>query len=107
MSTLPSLYNTTDGANWKNNTNWLSDKPLGEWHGVTTDDNGRVSVLMLQANNLKGTLPSELSSLSNLRWLMLPNNGLGGELPAWLASLSNLNTLELEINEFTGEIPEE
>ena len=22
--------------NWVNNRNWLSDRPLGEWHGVTT-----------------------------------------------------------------------
>ena len=34
---LTALYNATGGANWGNNTNWLSDGPLGEWYGVTTD----------------------------------------------------------------------
>ena len=37
---LVALYNATDGANWKNSENWLSDAPIGEWHGVTTDTNG-------------------------------------------------------------------
>ena len=26
---LVTLYNATDGPNWKNNTNWLTDAPLG------------------------------------------------------------------------------
>ena len=45
---LAALYNATDGANWRNNTNWRSDKPLGEWYGVTTDAQGRVTDLELQ-----------------------------------------------------------
>ena len=44
---LVALYNATDGSNWANNTNWLSDRPLGEWHGITTDANGRVTELNL------------------------------------------------------------
>ena len=43
-ATLMALYDATDGSNWANNTNWLSDRPLGEWHGITTDANGRVEV---------------------------------------------------------------
>ena len=39
---LVTLYNATSGGGWANNDNWLSDKPLGEWHGVTTDSDGRV-----------------------------------------------------------------
>ena len=39
---LIALYNATDGANWTDKTNWNSDKPIGEWYGVTTDDDGRV-----------------------------------------------------------------
>ena len=48
---LVALYNATDGPNWRNNTNWLSDAPMGEWHGVTTDDNGRVAHLSLDFNS--------------------------------------------------------
>ena len=30
---LVALYNSTDGANWKNKKNWLSGKPMKDWHG--------------------------------------------------------------------------
>ena len=39
---LMALYNATDGPNWVDNTNWLTDAPLGEWYGVRTDAAGRV-----------------------------------------------------------------
>ena len=39
---LVALYHATDGPNWTNSTNWLSDRPLGDWHGVTVS-NGRVT----------------------------------------------------------------
>ena len=32
---LVAFYNATDGANWRNNENWLSDEPLDAWYGVT------------------------------------------------------------------------
>ena len=44
---LVALYAATDGANWDDNTGWLSDAPLSEWHGVTTDTDGRVTELDL------------------------------------------------------------
>ena len=31
---LVALYNATDGENWGDSENWLSDAPLGEWWGV-------------------------------------------------------------------------
>ena len=39
---LIALYETTDGPNWLNSDNWLTDAPLGEWYGVDTDASGRV-----------------------------------------------------------------
>ena len=44
---LVALYNATDGTNWVFNTNWLSDKPVGEWYGVTTGTTGRITHLRL------------------------------------------------------------
>ena len=63
---LVALYNATDGENWNGSHNWLSDAPLGEWDGVTTDDDGRVTALALYSNGLIGEIPAELGSLSNL-----------------------------------------
>ena len=64
---LVELYNATDGANWTNNTNWLSDRPIREWHGVINDADGRVSDLLLGRNELTGEIPKELGNLSNLK----------------------------------------
>ena len=87
---LVALYDATGGPNWENNTNWLSDEPIGRWHGVTTDGNGRVVRLELFDNQLSGELPSELGRLSNLEGLHLNDNQLSGELPSELGRLSNL-----------------
>ena len=102
---LVALYNATSGDSWANNDNWLSDKPLGEWHGVTTDSDGRVRRLNLSGNQLSGEVPSELGSLSNLEWLWLQRNQLS-EVPSELGSLSNLEWLDLSGNQLT-EIPGE
>ena len=60
---LVALYNATGGPNWSNNTNWLSDAPLSQWYGVTTDGTGRVTRLELQSNSLSGELPPETGNL--------------------------------------------
>ena len=104
---LVALYNATDGPNWTNNTNWLSDKPLREWHGVNTDANGRVTHLDLIRNNLNGPIPSELGNLSHLTELYFWNNGLSGTIPPELGSLSKLTRLGLAVNKLSGTIPPE
>ena len=103
---LVALYNAADGENWNRSDNWLSDAPLGEWEGVTTNDDGRVTKLLFIGNNIGGELPAELGSLSNLTHLLLGGGGLSGELPAELGSLSNLRTLELAGNyQLSGCVP--
>ena len=104
---LVALYDATDGPNWANNSNWLSDRPLGEWHGVTTDGDGRVIGLYLDGNWLSGSIPAELGSLSNLEWLYLHDNQLSGPIPVELGQLSNLQILLLYENRLSGSIPEE
>ena len=103
---LVELYNATDGANWADNTNWLSDEPMREWHGVTTDDEGRVTEVILFRNQLTGGIPAELGNLSNLTGLTLSGNQLRGEIPAELGNLSNLTRLQLHSNLLTGELPQ-
>ena len=102
---LIDLYNTTGGDNWTNNTNWLSDEPLGDWHGVTTDGGGRVTKLDLTENRLSGRMPSNLGDLSSLSELRLGNNHLSGPIPSELGKLSLLTRLDLENNDLSGPIP--
>ena len=67
---LVALYNSTGGAHWNNNENWLSDEPLNTWYGVRTVG-GRVTKLFLSGNGLSGQIPAELGTLAYLRELWL------------------------------------
>ena len=104
---LVALYNATDGANWVNNSNWLSDAPLGAWYGVYTNFEGQVTGLDLAKNRLDGELPADLGGLSKLITLNLLENGLTGEIPPELGDLTHLVYLQLQWNKLTGEIPPE
>ena len=104
---LVALYNATNGDNWTDKENWLSDEPLGEWQGVTTDDDGRVTQIRLWENNLIGSIPADLGNLTSLNLLALHINQLNGSIPMELGNLSNLTELALWENQLSGEIPSE
>ena len=126
MSALVALYNATDGDNWTNNMNWLSAKPISEWHGVTTyqdyevvileldDDNQGVATdrnykvvgLELDDNNLRGQIPPELDGLASLERLHLFGNRLSGDIPTELGNLPNLESLSLGGNRLSGCLPD-
>ena len=107
LPSLVALYNATNGDDWVNNGNWVSNAPLGAWHGVDTEPRGRVRILDLVENGLAGEIPPELGSLSDVRNLFLAVNSLVGGIPPELGSLSKLITLFLGRNQLSGEIPSE
>ncbi len=102
---LVELYNATDGPNWKDGTNWLSEKPLQDWKGVNVDNYGRVYQLHLEENGLRGELPASLGNLEFLEVLFLYENDLHGKIPAELGSLRNLELMWLSGNDLEGPIP--
>ncbi len=102
---LEALYDATGGPSWANRTNWKTASPLGEWHGVRTDDDGRVTRLRLDRNRLTGPLPGALGDLARLEELSLRENRLTGSIPAALGRLTNLDWLRLDRNDLTGSIP--
>ena len=104
---LVALYNATDGPNWVDNTNWLTDQPLSQWRGVITDGEGRVFGLLLYGNGLSGKLPVELGKLTRLTNLLLRDNDLSGPIPAELGNLTELLFLSLGGNGLSGSIPAE
>ena len=106
-SVLAELYHATDGPNWKNNSNWLSDEPMGTWYGVETDAEGRVTKLILRNNQLTGSLPLELGRLKRLEILEVGRNHLTGYIPPELGELAKLTSLSFEINQLSGVIPPE
>ena len=104
---LEALYHATNGEEWDHSGLWMSQAPLEDWYGVSTDDAGRVIGLSLWNNNLAGEIPSELGSLTNLLWLSLWDNNLAGEIPPELGNLTNLREMFLDNNDLTGTIPAE
>ena len=113
---LVALYEATDGPNWVNSENWLTDAPLDEWHGVYTDAAGRVTSLYLDGrwddetrryvgHGLSGPIPAQLGGLTGLTELDLSINNLSGPIPSELAALANLTTLRLGVNDLSGPIP--
>ena len=104
---LVALYEATDGAGWIENDGWLSDRPIGQWHGVTTGESGRVTAVRLPAHNLIGSIPPDLVRLSHLETLNLERNTLAGQIPIELTNLDSLKTLILGVNRLTGRIPAE
>ena len=102
---LVALYQATDGPNWERSDNWLTDAPLEEWYGVYMDSEGRVQSLLLDDNDLAGTLPSDLGDLSSLTYLRLGDNRLTGSIPQALGKLTSLTSLTLDRNQLTGPIP--
>jgi len=115
---LVAFYHATGGPNWLDNTNWLTDAPLGEWYGVDTDASGRAVTLDLSGyydgsarqyvpHGLTGDIPAELGELASLETLDLSVNQLAGEIPPELGGLASLQVLRLGVNQLTGEIPAE
>jgi len=110
---LKALYESTDGDNWINNTNWhkiiyasdATDCNLSNVYGLHVNSNGRVIVIGLFNNQLKGNLPSEIGQLTSLKELLLSDNQLTEEIPSTIGNLSLLFKLDLRDNNFSGSIP--
>ncbi|GHT78116.1 hypothetical protein AGMMS50262_20360 [Bacteroidia bacterium] len=69
---LVKLYHDTDGDNWRNKDNWLSDKPINEWYGIYYSP-GKLTISLLY-NQLKGTI--DMSSCTILWYLYCQVNQL-------------------------------
>ena len=99
------LYEATGGPGWTNSSNWLSNEPLGEWYGVTADEDGRVIGLVLTENNLDGPLPAAVIGIEKLQAIDVRYNNLTGSVPSGLANSAAVTWFALGHNEFTGTIP--
>lgn len=127
-------------SDWRDQESWMTKKGICIWYGVECqaaeegprfDGNAAVTALKLADNKVGGSLPSELSALTDLvtldlsqnaltgslpkslstikslRYLMLRDNGLKGAIPKDFANFENLRELHLGQNELEGKIPNE
>jgi hypothetical protein len=103
---LVAFYHSTGGPQWALKRGWLeTDQPCG-WTGLKCEE-GHVTVLVLNYNQLSGSLPPELGQLSRLQTLTLYFNELSGSLPPELGRLAGLQSLILDDNNLSGPIPPE
>lgn len=100
---LVDFYESTNGASWKDQSNWLTGDPCtvsAHWFGVKCNATAVVS-LRLHDNNLTGSI-STLTALEDLEMIDLSHNFIRGELPALPLALEEL---EFGYNRIVGTIP--
>ncbi len=100
---LEDLYTDTAGASWTTKTNWDTVSDVGTWYGVTRTGT-HVTTILLNSNNLVGTLPSSISSLTGLVSFNVQNNTLSGPIPSFTSNTALINLI-MSYNQFTGSIP--
>ena len=100
---LMEIFEETNGHQWKNNTNWKSDAPIGEWYGVTTDAEGHVVAIDLSDNNLSGDLSPSLH-LPYLKQLNVDKNNLTSLYLSNFENLNNFTLKECVIEDFSTDV---
>ena len=107
-SDIQALLAARDKLAGDSTLNWSDAVPVVGWDGVTIGGSPmRVTRLSLRQRRLSGTIPPELSKLTELSSLDLNGNRLTGEIPADLGRLSKLAALHLHDNRLQGRIPPE
>mmetsp|Transcript_281 Transcript_281/g.470 ORF Transcript_281/g.470 Transcript_281/m.470 type:complete len:691 (+) Transcript_281:409-2481(+) len=100
-------YSTAYTA-WNDNTNWLNGTvSTCDWFGLSCNDDGRISVIDLASQNLRGTIPSEIGFLEDLDFVFLFRNELTGTIPTEMGKLGDVDFMYLNENQLTGTLPDE
>jgi Leucine-rich repeat (LRR) protein len=102
---LIDFYESTGGAQWKVNVNWLSPRPVHTWYGVTCDKKGNILRLDIENNNLNGPIPESIGQLTSLIDLRICNNNITGTIPDSICELTNLVYFIANDCKLEGEIP--
>ncbi len=107
---LVAFYNSNNGADWNSNENWLSDKPVNYWYGVSTDDDGHVSSLNFTYNNVYGKIPKEIAALTELKSFSIlnskdPTTGFA-PIPEEFGQLKKLEWISIGDYSISGTLPE-
>lgn len=103
---LIAFYEAMGGPDWIERDFWGSERPVGVWHGVTTDADGQVVQLTIYDNNLTGPLSPAICQLQRLHTLHLSFNKISGELPEKLGECRAIKNLWLKGNKIAGRLPD-
>lgn len=120
LNALLSFYDAMDGASWDNSSGWAAGAegtncdPCS-WYGVECE-NDRVVCIDLDGNadcqgnsdggnGLTGSLPNEISQLTELRSLFLSYNQVSSIPSSW-SSLTQLEQLRIDHAALSGTLPD-
>ena len=109
---------TKEDIQWNKNTNWMSEKGICLWFGVTChphdtygekyDGDFYVAILNLTSNNVNGIVPREVyTGFNRLKALDLSKNELEGTIGRELGLLTDLEDLFIFENNFSGVLPDD
>ncbi len=91
---LIAIYKALDGDNWLYKDNWCSDKPIGEWYGVSVDENNNVVGLIISGDEYKvgerKTFPREVCDLIKLEQLWVDGTNVDS-FPSEMSSIGLLS----------------
>jgi hypothetical protein len=104
------MYCEFNGDNWLEGELWVSDLHECDWYSMIGVDpcsrNEKYQIIRNYGQQMRGTLPPELSMISSLWEITLSDNLISGEIPSDFVKLSQLDTMVLSFNLFEGPIPE-
>lgn len=107
--TLATFYYSTDGDNWTTNHLWLTDLDECLWYTSSFENpctEQGFSRLVLTDNNLQGSIPQELSLLSNSLVNLDVDGTFTGSIPFNIGDLAQLTSLRLSGRVLSGKIPD-
>lgn len=104
------LYYSLNGEGWNKDYGFLGNTSICNWtdtqYGIYCYEGDEVAKwVYFDANNLIGTLPSEILGFSRLSTLSMTYDQLRGTLPSELGDLTSLSVLQVEGQQLTGTIP--
>lgn len=104
------MYCEFNGDNWLEGELWVSDLHECDWYSMIGVDpcsrNEEYQIIRNYGQQMRGTLPPELSMISSLWEITLSDNLISGTIPSEFVKLSQLDTIALSFNLFEGTIPE-
>lgn len=83
------------------------DAGLCDLGNSSSSDQGQVERLILPTNNLKGSIPMEISMLTSLRHVAFTSNPIGGSIPTQIGRLTRLEFFAAALVKLGGTIPSE
>lgn len=102
---LVDLYESTNGVEWIDITNWLISARVDDWYGITVFEN-HVTIIEMNGNSLSGEIPDTISQLQYLIELCLTGNSVSGTLPEAISQMNSLERISLDYNQVSGSLPE-